>query len=690
MEQFFGYVIPGIPYGCVYAIVAVGLVLTYQATGVFNFAFGAQAFMAAFIFAILTQQHGWPVWAAFVFCVLVLSPLVGLVLDRFLFRLIPNTNSTAKLVTGISLLVGIPALLPVLFGNQNIYNVSPVIFNPDTVYIRISGYPVNGNDMSAVVLVVAVLVAMVGLMRFTNLGLQMRGAVESRRLVQLDGVNADRVVAVAWAVSSLLAGLAGVLLAPIYAQLQSQDYITLMVAAIAAAAWGKLRSMPIATLAAVLIGVAELVLQGYLPTSSVLYTAVLPSFPFLVLVLALLFLPGLRQLDASSDPMASVDPPPPPPIATLRARQMDRIIKVLWYALLTAFVVSMLTWMPITWESVFNSGLAFSTIFLSMTLITGMAGQLSLAQATLAGVGAFTAAQLANHLGLSMLVGGLVGAVLAAAVAVVLAVLSLRLRGLGLALMTLAAALFFDNTVFTQSSVSGTASGLSVKSSWVGPWNFFTQSGHSYFILAMAVLTVCVLAVLQVRKGTVGRYLAAMRGSEIGAASLGINLTWQRILVFALSGAVAGVGGTLLVIQQQVVNPNQFNTQLSLAFVVIVLTTGVQTVEGAIQAGMGYVVTQQILTYAPPRFQGLTFVLFAFGALTYAAHPEGILEFQKRRSTMRFQRWFFSGGGGRPEDLSLALSAHQSTLASGDDLANGRTGGQGEQLAHWPHGGGRA
>ena len=79
--------------------------------------------------------------------------------------------------------------------------------------------------------------------------------------------------------------------------------------------------------------------------------------------------------------------------------------------LLAAFVVSMLTWMPTTWENVFNPGLAFSTIFLSITLITGMGGQLSLAQATLAGVGAFTAAQLANHLGLNFLVGGLVGAV---------------------------------------------------------------------------------------------------------------------------------------------------------------------------------------------------------------------------------------------------------------------------------------
>jgi ABC-type branched-subunit amino acid transport system permease subunit len=162
-------------------------------------------------------------------------------------------------------------------------------------------------------------------------------------------------------------------------------------------------------------------------------------------------------------------------------------------------------------------------------------------------------------------------------------------------------------------------------------------------VLSMIVLLVCVVGVTLVRNGTTGRYLTAMRGSETAAAGIGINLTWQRILIFALSGVVAGIGGTILTIQQQSINPEQFNYQLSLAFVVVVVTTGVNSIEGAIQAGMGFVVIQQLLTYLPARYggSGLTFVLFAFGALTYAAHPEGVLEFQKRRWTMRFERLIF-------------------------------------------------
>jgi branched-chain amino acid transport system permease protein len=648
VSHFLGFAIPGIPYGCTYAMVAVGLVLTYQATGVFNFAFGAQAYVSAFIFTLLVQNQHMPIWLAFLLSVVLLAPALGLIFDRYLFRKIPNSNTTAKLVTGITLFVGIPALLPVIFGSSNQYNPPSILFNPGIVYFRVASTPINGISLSTVVVTAVVLLAVVVLMRFTPLGLQMRGAVESRRLVQLDGVNSGRVVAVAWAVSSLMAGLAGVLLAPLYGQLQSQDYATLVVAAFAAAAWAVLRSMPIAAIVGILMGVLDTVLQGYLPPSSVWSSAALTSLPFIVLVAALLIVPGLRQLGEAKDPLASVDPPTPPTTAALRAPQVDRIIRVLWYVLLAAFIVSMLTWMPKTWENVFNAGLAFSVIFLSITLITGMGGQLSLCQAMLAGVGAFTAAQLANHLGLSLLLGGLVGAVAAGLVAVVLAVASLRLRGLGLALMTIAAALFFDSAVFPQLSTSNGAP-LSVQPKWIG-LGILNPDGHAFFVMAMIVLVVCIAGVLLIRQGTTGRYLAAMRGSETAAAGLGINLTWQRVLIFALSGVVAGIGGTLMTIQQQSVSADDFNYQLSLAFVVIVVTTGVSTVEGAINAGFGFVVIQQLLTYLPSRFGGnsLVFVLFAFGAFTYASHPEGILEFQKRRWTQRMERLLFHSGAPPP------------------------------------------
>ena len=290
-------------------------------------------------------------------------------------------------------------------------------------------------------------------------------------------------------------------------------------------------------------------------------------------------------------------------------------------------------------------------------LVVGFAGQLSLCQATLAGVGAFTAAQLANHLGLNLLIGGLVGAGLAAVVAVVLALLSLRLKGLGLALMTLAAALLFDATFFNETSITGGPQGVSIQSKWLGTHTFFNFDGHAMFLLSLGVLVVAVVLVLLVRKGTVGRNLAAMRGSETATAGLGVNPSWQRIIVFALSGALAGVGGLLHSLEQQVVSPTDWNADISLVLVVLVVTTSVTTVEGAIQAGIGFFVTEQILTTVLPARIGassLTVALFAFGALTYASHPEGVLEYQKRRSTQRFERLFFSRGD-KADELQPAI-----------------------------------
>jgi ABC-type branched-subunit amino acid transport system permease subunit len=420
--------------------------------------------------------------------------------------------------------------------------------------------------------------------------------------------------------------------------------------------------LPIAAAVGIGIGVLKTVLQGYIPPNSFWNAAVVPSIPFVLIVVALLVLPGMRSLDASRDPLATIDPPPPPIAAASRAPTMDKIIRPLWWVVFAGFCVSMLTWISDAWTTVFNNGLTYSIVLLSITLITGMAGQLSLCQATLAGVGAFTAAQLANHLGLNLLLGGLLGAVLAAAVAVILALLSLRLRGLGLALMTLAAALFFDATFFNTTSITGGSQGVPIQAKWLGTGTFFNFDGHAMFLLSLGVLVVAVVVVLLVRKGTVGRNLAAMRGSEMATAGLGVNPTWQRIMVFALSGAIAGVGGLLHSMEQRVVNPVDWSADIGLVLVVLVVTTSVTTVEGAIQAGVGFFVTEQILTTLLPARIGassLTVVLFAFGALTYAAHPEGVLEYQKRRWNQRFERLFFNRGSPEPELTGGALSTSQ-------------------------------
>src|SRR5215469_12069434 len=214
MQQFIGFALPGVPLGCTYALVAICLVLTYQATGVFNFAFGAQAFASGYVFTYLTQNKNWSGFEAFLVSVVLLGPAMGWAFDRLLFRHIANSNAIAKMVCSIALLVGIPSLLPVIFGPQNLDATATILpfFDLNTVYFTLWGTPINGGFLSTVSVTAVVLVLLTILLRYTNLGLQMRAAVESRRLVQLDGVNANGVVSVAWMVSGFMASLVGVLL----------------------------------------------------------------------------------------------------------------------------------------------------------------------------------------------------------------------------------------------------------------------------------------------------------------------------------------------------------------------------------------------------------------------------------------------------------------------------------------------
>jgi len=636
VSTFVTYALPGIPYGCVFAIMAVGLVLTYRATGVFNLAFGAQAYVSAYVFDRLVVAAHWPKWAAFVVSVVILAPALGLLFDRALFRFIPSASTTAKVISALGLLIAIPQTMAIIFGSKQPLAPPALILDPDHVYFRVGSYPVNGLELAATIITVAVVVALGLLFRFTTVGLRMRAVVESRRLVQLEGINAGWVAAGAWMLSSLLAGLAGVLLSPLYAQMDPLSFTTLVVAAIAAAAFGALRSIPLALVGGIVLGVSQSVLGGYLPAGTTLANGLRPAFPFVVLVILLLVHPGMRKLEASTDPLAGCDPPLPPPTTETRDPRLDRLMRFGFPVFVAAFLLSSITWVPANWVFTFATGLVLSVVFLSITMLTGMGGQLSLCQATFAGVGAFAAGQLASHFGLPVLLGALIGGVMAAAVGIVVAIPTLRLAGLAVTIVTLAFALLADSVVFQYTWAGGAAQGVSLPRPKIGPIDF--TDDKSFLVLVFVILLALIGIVKLVRKGTVGRYLAAMRGSEVAATSMGISPGVSKIRIFALSAGVAGVGGALYGSLQQTVGPTDFNYFFSLVFVVVVVTTGVFSVEGAVQAGMAYAILAQLLSYLPQRFTGVEPILFAFGAMTYAAHPEGIVEYQKRRWLARVER----------------------------------------------------
>jgi branched-subunit amino acid ABC-type transport system permease component len=640
VDDFIGYVIRGLPYGCVFGLVAVGIVLTYKTSGVFNLAFAAQAFVSAAAFYTLRNDQGWGILPAFLVSVVVLAPAIGFVLERFLFRYLRTAPTLAKLVTSLGLLVAVPEFVKLLwFGRDTKYNpptIWPWHVGEFHIYFPGTPFAVDGGQFAAMVVTVVAVIVLTAFFRYSAIGLQMRAVVESPRMSALVGVNPNRVSSFAWMLSSFIAGLAGVLIAPLFAQTESTSFTGLLVAAIAAAAFARLTSIPLALLGGLLLGILQGMLAGYLPTGAgefwnILSTGLRPSLPFVMLFLLLLFWPGLRQKAELTDPLSGVEPPPPGLAAAERSRSLTIGTWTFGAIFVTAALVVTLTALDTFWVGIVTKAVIFSLIFLSITVITGMAGQISLCQASFAAVGCFTTAQLADNLG-SPVAALPVGIAVAAIVGALLAIPSLRLGGIYLALATLAFGLFFDNVIVPIKSIGG---GIIPAQA---PRPEFLEDDRVFFIFAVVLLVAVGTLVALIRRGTTGKFLDALRGSETAAAALGISAAKARVIAFALSAGIAGLGGGLLTIREEQANYTaNFPTFFGLFWLVLVATLGPRTVEGAIQAGFAFALFPELLKALGVAGEW-QFVLFGLAAFTYAKHPEGMVEFGKRRQLAMIQR----------------------------------------------------
>jgi len=399
--------------------------------------------------------------------------------------------------------------------------------------------------------------------------------------------------------------------------------------------------------------VIKQLLDRYLPTGSVLASNIRPALPFIALFLVLIFSPALRDRREVVDPLAGVDAPPPALASSTRSPLLTTLTRA--FGLIAALVVAYYVFFHASdqWLDIAIRATILSVVFLSITIITGIAGQISLCQATFAGIGACATAQLATRFGMSVIVAVFIAAALSALIGALLAIPALRLGGIFLALATFAFALFFDNVMARFDWVSGGVIPEATPRPQIGPINFDT-SDRAFLVLCLVVLLGVGLVVLAVRSGTTGRTLDALRGSETASASIGISATRARITTFALSAAIAGLGGGLLAMYERAANydPNFVYFQ-GLLWVVLVVSLGSRTIEGAITAATSLYVFQAVVLNEvvpwltdhvqpwyhmtqPPQTLGI--ILLTIGAFTYARHPEGILEFNKRKSLDLMQR----------------------------------------------------
>ena len=666
-EDLFRGLLQGTPPGAVYALTALGFVLTYKTSGVFNLAFGAQAYISAAMYFKAHTLWGWPKWAALALSVFVLAPLVGLVLERLIFRHLRTRSAVAKLVVAIGLSVALPELFNQVARFTAVSGRRITGIMPDgagVFYDAFGVYRFNRDELAMMAVALAGTLLLGALFRFTAVGLAMRAVVESPRMTELSGVDADRTSAFAWALSSTFAGMAGVLIAPRFNSLSSSDFFTLVVIAVAAAAVGKLVSLPRALAGGLGLGWFIAEFNTFLPGWSddhawlrPFQENLTPSLPFVVLFGILVLWRAIGREREASDPLAGVDPPPPALAAVERHPKLTQFTRIFGVGFLT--VVGLVVWFQadVLWMHLVTTAVVMSVIYLSVTVITGMAGQISLCQGAFGAIGGFMVFQMADRFDLSVLAAALLGAAAAAAVGAVLSLPVLRLGGVWLAIATLAFAFFFDAVMVKFSWVGGGATavltGTRVPRPLLGPIDF--ADDRAFLVLAVVVLAAVSLVVIQLREGTLGRTLAALRGSEVAAASIGISAARARIVAFTVSAAIAGLGGALLSMHQQNVNYGfNFAPVSALFWLVIVVALGARTVEGAIQAGAAFALFEPLILQGEllawilrgedhlPGFFPLAgswrVVLFGLMAIQFARHPEGLVEYGKRRAEARINQ----------------------------------------------------
>lgn len=646
LNDWVQYFIEGFPVGCVYGLVAIGLVLTYKTSGVFNLAFGAQAFLSAALMYEF-KEMGWPTWLCFVVSVFIVAPLFGLLLDRALFRYMRNSSWVVKLVSSLGLFVALPEIVKVVitgpkpqFGPPSIASLFGItdLAGDDGVF-QIGDYVVSADRMTIVIVTILAVVLLGILFRYTALGLQMRAIVESFRMVELAGVDSERVSMSAWMLSSFLAGLAGVLIAPDLGSIDAIPFTLLLVAAVSAAAFGRLTSIPFALLGAVILGVGQRAIIGLsyeLELPQNIQTGVRPALPFVALFLLLIFLPAFKGKRDVTDPLSGVDPPPPAMAHEYKDASLAKSSKIAFYVFVAVFLLVLSFAMTDVWVFRMTDAFTLAIAFLSITVFTGLGGQVSLGQAAFAGIGGYTTANLAAESGWPVLLALVVGVIFAVVVGALLAIPGLRLGGIFLTLATLAFGLMAQNIVFSNESVAGGPEGINVARPGFLNGGGLLPRDQRYFLFVFACFAVVGFLVIFVRGGSTGRYFAALRGSETAAASIGINGTRQRILLFALSAGIAGLAGGIFAMNSGEVRFDtlEYQALFGAAWVVLVVTLGSRTVDGALSAALGFVIFQFLLTDYFGMEAGIALIGFGFGAITYARHPEGIVEFRTRVSIL--------------------------------------------------------
>jgi ABC-type branched-subunit amino acid transport system ATPase component/ABC-type branched-subunit amino acid transport system permease subunit len=617
MKQVLLFAILGLAQGSAYALMAQGLVLVYRGSGVLNFAHAAFGMAGAYAYYELTVNHGWATVPALAGGILVAAGL-GLVTQAVVMRHLRDAAPLTRMIATLGLFLFLTEAIVLIY--QDHAFSAPSVLPVSRVSLGL-GYTVGIDELSIVGLAVLVTVTLAAMSRRTRFGLASSAVAESEVAVATLGWSPSVIAAVNWTLGGALSGLAAILITSSVGL--STDLGLLIIPALAAALVGRFESFYQTLFAALAIGVAVTEATRYISAPG--WGS---SLPFVVII-AILVVRG-RSL-----PHRGERTPKLPRVGTGRPRPVPLVMAVAAAAVLLEWVL------PLNWIAAVTSAMLFAVVLLSLVVVTGMAGQLSVVQYTLAGMGALIATRAAISFGLPFPAALACGVIGAMPIALLVGLPALRLRGVNLAVVTLAAAYVAQNLVFSNNHITGGYDGTPLPSPSLFGWSVDgILHPQRFALLALAALVASALVVMNLRRGRAGRRMLAVRANERAAASLGVNITAVKLYAFVIGGALAALAGVLLAYQNTFAVFSGYDVIGNIYALALAVVGGIGSVLGALVGGTA--APDGIVAQAFSSLGDITQWVQLFGGLavmlTAMFMPDGVA-LEMLRSLRRLAAW---------------------------------------------------
>jgi ABC-type branched-subunit amino acid transport system permease subunit len=633
MSSYLLFLILGLGSGATYAILGQGLVLKYRSAGVVDFAHGAVAMFIAYVFVnlrsfgelelplvLLPHQislnggNGLAAGPAIVIS-LVYAAVLGLLLYVIVYRPLQSASPLTRVCASVGVMLTLQAIAVLN------YSTEPVTTNPifPSSGLSLAGitFPEDRLYFTGVVVVISVALALV--YRYTRFGLATRAGAENDKGAALTGISATRIAGQNWVIATVLAGVAGILIAPV-SSLDPTSYTLFVVPALAAALIGRIQSFWITALAGLLIGCAQSEIEKLVSVFSWLPQQGLPdSLPFVVIIVVMAV--RARSVLARGGETAERNPSVGLPRAPLRTAAVCFVIGLILLLVLDNVL-----------RFAFISSLTVTCVALSVVVLTGYVGQVSLAQMSLAGIGGFMLGHISTSWGIGFPWSLLLAGLCAVPVGLVIGLPALRLRGVNLAVVTLGFASALDAVLFTVESFTGGTGGLPIPPPRLPGLNLAISSGSNtnrvvFGVLVLVVVILLGLLVARLRLGPTGRMLLAIRSNERAAGSVGINVAQGKLLAFALAAFIAGIGGALTGYMQGELTADSFAAFTSIGLLAIVFVAGVGRIAGAVVAGIMFSAAGLFVTFLNLHLNIGGYQAIVAGlalVLTAVQNPDGI------------------------------------------------------------------